>query len=82
MAPPRPEVEEVGSTKLALCVAPAEADVNDVQPWPVRDAMGQPQLAAVRLLLVRRIGEEHAALEKSLRELYDEWAKVSEAEKE
>ena len=26
----------------------------------------------------RRIGEEHAALERSLRELYDEWAKVSE----
>ncbi len=28
----------------------------------------------------RRIGEEHAALERSLRELYDEWAKQSEAE--
>ena len=27
----------------------------------------------------RRIGEEHAALERSLRELYDEWSKVSEA---
>ena len=27
----------------------------------------------------RRIGEEHAALERSLRELYDEWAKTSEA---
>jgi len=26
----------------------------------------------------RRIGEEHAALERSLRELYDEWAKTSE----
>ena len=26
----------------------------------------------------RRIGEEHAALERSLRELYDEWAKASE----
>ncbi len=26
----------------------------------------------------RRIGEEHAALERSLRELYDEWAKQSE----
>ena len=33
-------------------------------------------------LETRRIGEEHAALEKALRELYDEWAKVSEAEKE
>ena len=33
-------------------------------------------------LETRRIGEEHAALEKSLRELYEEWAKVSEAEKE
>jgi ATP-binding cassette, subfamily F, member 3 len=33
-------------------------------------------------LETRRIGEEHAALERSLRELYDEWAKVSEAEKE
>ena len=30
----------------------------------------------------RRIGEEHAALERSLRELYDEWAKQSEAEQE
>ena len=27
-------------------------------------------------LETRRIGEEHAALERSLRELYDEWAKV------
>lgn len=26
----------------------------------------------------RRVGEEHAALERSLRELYDEWAKASE----
>jgi ATP-binding cassette subfamily F protein 3 len=33
-------------------------------------------------LETRRIGEEHAALERSLRELYDEWAKASEAEKE
>jgi len=29
-------------------------------------------------LETRRVGEEHAALEKSLRELYDEWSKVSE----
>ncbi len=28
-------------------------------------------------LETRRIGEEHAALERSLRELYDEWSKVS-----
>jgi ATP-binding cassette subfamily F protein 3 len=28
-------------------------------------------------LETRRIGEEHAALEQSLRELYDDWAKVS-----
>ncbi len=28
----------------------------------------------------RRVGEEHAALERSLRELYDEWAKTSEGE--
>lgn len=27
-------------------------------------------------LETRRIGEEHAALERSLRELYEEWAKV------
>ena len=27
-------------------------------------------------LETRRIGEEHAALERSLRELYDEWAKA------
>ena len=33
-------------------------------------------------LETRRIGEEHAALERSLRELYDEWARESEAEKE
>jgi ATP-binding cassette subfamily F protein 3 len=33
-------------------------------------------------LETRRIGEEHAALERSLRELYDEWTRVSEAEKE
>jgi len=33
-------------------------------------------------LETRRIGEEHAALEKSLHELYDEWTRVSEAEKE
>jgi ATP-binding cassette subfamily F protein 3 len=33
-------------------------------------------------LETRRIGEEHAALERSLKELYDEWAKVSEAPKE
>jgi ATP-binding cassette, subfamily F, member 3 len=33
-------------------------------------------------LETRRIGEEHAALERSLRELYDEWARASEAEKE
>ncbi len=31
-------------------------------------------------LETRRIGEEHAALERSLRELYDEWAKASERE--
>src|SRR5512142_3586024 len=29
-------------------------------------------------LETRRVGEEHAALERSLRELYDEWAKASE----
>jgi hypothetical protein len=29
-------------------------------------------------LETRRVGEEHAALEKSLRELYEEWSKVSE----
>jgi len=33
-------------------------------------------------LETRRIGEEHAALERSLKDLYAEWAKVSEAEKE
>jgi ATP-binding cassette subfamily F protein 3 len=33
-------------------------------------------------LETRRIGEEHAALERSLKELYEEWAKVSEAPKE
>jgi ATP-binding cassette subfamily F protein 3 len=33
-------------------------------------------------LETRRIGEEHAALERSLKDLYDEWAKVSEAPKE
>ena len=33
-------------------------------------------------LETRRVGEEHAALERSLKELYSEWAKVSEAEKE
>jgi hypothetical protein len=32
-------------------------------------------------LETRRIGEEHAALEKSLKALYDEWARVSEDEK-
>ena len=30
-------------------------------------------------LETRRIGEEHAQLERSLRELYEEWAKQSEA---
>ncbi len=29
-------------------------------------------------LETRRVGEEHAALEHSLRQLYDEWSKVSE----
>jgi ATP-binding cassette subfamily F protein 3 len=33
-------------------------------------------------LETRRIGEEHAALERSLKELYEEWAKVSEAHQE
>jgi len=33
-------------------------------------------------LETRRVGEEHAALERSLKDLYAEWAKVSEAEKE
>ena len=28
-------------------------------------------------LETRRVGEEHAALETSLRELYEEWAKTS-----
>lgn len=28
----------------------------------------------------RRVGEEHAALERALRELYHEWAQRSEAE--
>ena len=28
----------------------------------------------------RRVGEEHATLERALRELYDEWAQRSEAE--
>jgi len=32
-------------------------------------------------LETRRVGEEHAALEKSLKALYDEWAKVSQDEK-
>jgi hypothetical protein len=30
-------------------------------------------------LETRRIGEEHAQLERSLRELYDEWAKLGES---
>ena len=29
-------------------------------------------------LETRRVGEEHAALERSLRELYDEWSKIGE----
>jgi ATP-binding cassette subfamily F protein 3 len=33
-------------------------------------------------LETRRIGEEHAALERSLRELYDEWARASQPEQE
>lgn len=33
-------------------------------------------------LETRRIGEEHAALERSLKVLYDEWAKASEATQE
>ncbi|HEY6204451.1 MAG TPA: ABC-F family ATP-binding cassette domain-containing protein [Candidatus Limnocylindria bacterium] len=33
-------------------------------------------------LETRRVGEEHAALERSLKELYAEWTRVSEAEKE
>jgi hypothetical protein len=33
-------------------------------------------------LETRRIGEEHAALERSLKDLYEEWAKVSEGPKE
>ena len=33
-------------------------------------------------LETRRVGEEHAALERSLKELYEEWTRVSEAEKE
>ncbi len=33
-------------------------------------------------LETRRVGEEHAALERSLKDLYEEWAKVSEAPKE
>ena len=33
-------------------------------------------------LETRRIGEEHAALERSLKELYEEWARAGEAEKE
>jgi hypothetical protein len=32
-------------------------------------------------LETRRVGEEHAALEQSLRSLYEEWARVSEDEK-
>ena len=33
-------------------------------------------------LETRRVGEEHAALERSLKELYEEWTRLSEAEKE
>jgi hypothetical protein len=33
-------------------------------------------------LETRRVGEEHAALERSLKDLYEEWTRVSEAEKE
>jgi len=33
-------------------------------------------------LETRRVGEEHAALERSLKELYEEWTRVSEAEKQ
>jgi hypothetical protein len=33
-------------------------------------------------LETRRIGEEHAALERSLKDLYEEWAKASEAPQE
>ncbi len=33
-------------------------------------------------LETRRVGEEHAALERSLKELYEEWTRVSEVEKE
>jgi hypothetical protein len=32
-------------------------------------------------LETRRVGEEHAALERSLRTLYDEWANASEEAK-
>jgi hypothetical protein len=33
-------------------------------------------------LETRRVGEEHAALERSLKDLYEEWTRVSEVEKE
>ena len=33
-------------------------------------------------LETRRVGEEHAALERSLKELYAEWSRVSEAEQQ
>jgi hypothetical protein len=33
-------------------------------------------------LETRRIGEEHAALERSLKDLYEEWAKANEAAQE
>jgi ATP-binding cassette subfamily F protein 3 len=33
-------------------------------------------------LETRRVGQEHAALERSLKELYEEWARAGEAEKE
>jgi hypothetical protein len=54
----------------------ARIEAMELQLRQLADKVGQIAQSG-NYLETRRVGEEHAALEKSLRELYDEWAKAN-----
>jgi ATP-binding cassette, subfamily F, member 3 len=54
----------------------ARIEAMELQLRQLTDKVGQIAQSG-NYLETRRVGEEHAALEKSLRELYDEWARAN-----
>ncbi|HYK99074.1 MAG TPA: ABC-F family ATP-binding cassette domain-containing protein [Candidatus Acidoferrales bacterium] len=86
-APKEPEKPRPGAKASAvrrvsgLRALEARIEAMELQLRQLSDKVAQIARSG-NYMETRRIGEEHAALERSLRELYDEWAKVSEPPRE